>query len=112
MDRPFIFKTLFISILILELYTNVQANTAMKKEIVIDFSFSNDTAKYQRQDDKKNKRKEKTDNKEKPEQKLEPDKPDIKEVPKARKQTRPSVVVKPNIKVKPIKIIRPKIRRP
>jgi hypothetical protein len=98
MGRPFIFKTLLTSILILMLHPVVRADMPMK--------FLIDTARYGRQEDQKDKGKEKSD------QKPVPDKPVIKEVPKARRQTRPPVVVKPNIKVKPIKIIRPRIKKP
>jgi hypothetical protein len=119
MGRSFIFKTLLTVIFILMLSPLVRAGVPMKKEIIIvrssqmkEFTFLIDTARYQRQDEKKDKGKEQPNNKDKPDQKQEPDKPDIKEVPKARKQARPAIVVKPNIKVKPIKIMRPNIKRP
>lgn len=97
----------------------VQAAAPIKKATVtVNYSLTknficlSDTTRYQRQDEKKDRRKETSDNKEKPNNKQEPSKPDIPEVPKARKQSRPPVVAKPNIKVKPIKVIRPKIKRP
>lgn len=106
MDRPFTFKVLLTSILILVLPALVWANAS---SITVPHLLTNnnltDTVRQQQQDEKKDKSKEKQDLKQQPE------KPDIREVPKARKQSRPPVV-KPNIKAKPVKVIRPKIKRP
>lgn len=65
-----------------------------------------DTIGVQKQDDKEEVKKEKT------QEKQQPNNPAVIKVPKARKQERPQVIVKPNIKIKPIKIIKPKIRKP
>lgn len=105
MDIPFNFKSLLIFIVLTMLYPDVRANISMNKGLA-------DTVKYQRQDERKDKGKERSDNKEKPEKKQAPDKQDIISVPKARKQSRPRVISKPNIKAKPVKVIRPKIKRP
>jgi hypothetical protein len=119
MDRPLIFKKLLTSIFILVVLPTVRASVPMKKgKIAVTYSLKNsvvlliDTAKYQQQDEKKDKSKERSDNKEQSDNKKEPNTPEIREVPKARKQSRPLVVVKPNIKVKPIRVIRPHIKRP
>lgn len=112
MDRPFIFKALLTSIIIV-LPTLIWAKTPIKKEGIAIFSssvnsdlYSVDSAQHQQQD------KEKNQNKETPNPKQVPQKSEIKEIPKARRQSRPPVVVKPKIKVKPIKVIRPKIKKP
>lgn len=112
MDRPFIFKALLTSIIIV-LPTLIWAKAPVKKEGITIFSasvnsdlYSVDSAQYQQQD------KEKDQNKETPNPKQVPQKSEIKEIPKARRQSRPPVVVKPHIKVKPIKVIRPKIKKP
>ena len=111
MARLLIFKVLFVSSFLLPPLAGFAL--PMKKEKIRDISYIrnnfvllSDTARYQRQDTKKDK------SKEKPESKPQPDKPDIREVPKARNQGRPPIVVKPNVKVKPIKVIRPNIKRP
>lgn len=100
MDRPFIYKALFIFIFILVLSPLAQAGVL----------YPHDYASYYLQDEKKDKSKEKSGHPKKPDHKQEPNKPDIRKVPKARKQGRPPVV-KPKVKVKP-KVIRPNIKRP
>jgi hypothetical protein len=99
MDRPFIFKYLLTSIIILVLPPLVRANLSYP----IGYHYF--------QDEKKDKSKEKPIDNKKPDNKQEPNRPDIQKVPKARKQGRPPVVIKPKIKAKP-KVIRPNIKRP
>lgn len=88
---------IFVALLPLAGYANV---------VPIEIVNLTDTIKVQKQDDKKETKKEKT------QEKKRSGNPVIVEVPKARKQTRPQVIVKPKINIKPIKIIRPRIKKP
>jgi len=104
MGRRFILRISFITYFLGLQHASIRA--------AMPFYLSNDTAKSQGQDEKKEKNKKKSDTKKKPDQKHLPDQPDIKKVPRARKQTRPPVVVKPNVRIQKIRITRPNIKRP
>lgn len=106
MDKPFIFKALLTSIVILFLPAFLSASSISTDVTpLLKNKSSINTPGDQEQEEKQEK------NKKKPDVKSDGERTDIREVPKARRQFRPPVVVKPTVRAKPVKIIRPKIKR-